>query len=96
MSQIYRHGQRCELISRSDTCNPFHHVRCQCTNEYEARTCTPQQTLAILSFLENPMWILFCSSRLRASESAKPWRSSGQTWIMVATVSTSVVSGSTG
>jgi integrase len=71
MSQVYSHGQRCELIPREMNCNPFHHVRCQCTSEYEARTVTTQQTFAILSFLElleATLTLLIAATGLRISE----------------------------
>jgi integrase len=71
MSQVYDHAQRCELIPRSETCNPFHLVRCQCSSEYEARTVTPLQAFEILSFLELPemtLTLLIAATGLRISE----------------------------
>jgi hypothetical protein len=71
MSQVYQHAQRCELIPRSTNCNPFHHVRCEGTSQYEARTLTPEQSFAILSLLELPeqtLALLIAATALRISE----------------------------
>ena len=71
MSQVYQHAQRCELIPRSTSCNPFHHVRCEGTSQYEARTVTLEQAFAILSLLELPektLTLLIAATGLRISE----------------------------
>ncbi len=71
MSHVYQNGQRYDLIPRKEGCNPFHLVRCQCSSDYEARTATPEQTLRILSLLEQPektLTLLIAATGLRISE----------------------------
>ncbi len=68
MLRIYKVGILHELVSK----NPVLHVETRCKTNYRAIIVTPQQTLAILNYLENPMHkilVLTCAATaLRASE----------------------------
>ncbi len=68
MLRIYKVGILHELVSK----NPVSHVETRCKTNYRAIIVTPQQTLAIVNDLENPLHkilVLTCAATaLRASE----------------------------
>jgi integrase len=72
MLQVYKHGQRLGLISRSDEANPVKFVRASAKTAYKALLITPAQAYAILRQLEEPartLAILSAATGLRISES---------------------------
>ena len=71
MSHIYTNGQKYGLIPRGQGVNPMELVTCESSSDYEAMTLTPEQTLAVLSYLEEPektLTLLIAVTALRISE----------------------------
>jgi integrase len=54
MGVIYHEAQRLKLIPRGNDANPFEFVRVEHESEYVARIVTPEQTVKILTLLEDP------------------------------------------
>jgi integrase len=71
MSMVYRHGQRYDLILRTQEANPLRFVRCKTTSGYEAMILTPEQAYAIVRNLREPertLTLLAAGTGLRISE----------------------------
>ena len=56
MQRVFKFGRK-EKFLPADF-NPFQDIDCAASSDYEAITCTPEQTLAILQQLEEPEFIL--------------------------------------
>jgi integrase len=56
MQGVFKYGRKEKLLA-SDF-DPFRDIDCEASSDYEAITCTPEQTLEILKQLEQPEFIL--------------------------------------
>lgn len=81
MSLVYAHAMRHELIPANRKLNPFRNakeeggVRCAVISDYEATVVSPEQTIAILQYLDTPetamewmMVLLHAATALRGEE----------------------------
>ena len=71
MSHVYTNGQKYGLIPREHGVNPMEFVTCGSSSNYEAMTLSPEQTLAVLSYLGEPektLTLLVAVTALRISE----------------------------
>jgi integrase len=56
MQGVFKFGRKEKLLSADF--DPFRDIDCEASSDYEAITCTPEQTLEILNELEDPEFIL--------------------------------------
>jgi len=56
MQGVFQYGRKEELLPADF--DPFKDIDCEATSDYEAITCTPEQTLLILNQLEQPEFML--------------------------------------
>jgi integrase len=56
MQGVFKFGRKKKFLPADF--DPFHDIDCEASSDYEAITCTPEQTLAILNQLEEPEFIL--------------------------------------
>ena len=56
MQGVFKFGRKKKFLP--EDFDPFQDIDCEASSDYEAITCTPEQTLAILNQLEEPEFIL--------------------------------------
>jgi hypothetical protein len=56
MQGVLKYGRKEEFLPADF--DPFRDIGCEASSDYEAITCTPEQTLAILNQLDEPEFIL--------------------------------------
>lgn len=56
MQGVFKFGRKEKLLPADY--DPFRDIDCEASSDYEAITCTPEQTLAILNQLEEPEFVL--------------------------------------
>ncbi len=69
MQGVFKFGRKEKLLPADY--DPFRDIDCEASSDYEAITCTPEQTLAILNQLEEPesvLTLLIASTGLSISE----------------------------
>jgi len=69
MQGVFKFGRKEKLLPAEY--DPFRDIDCEASSDYEAITCTPEQTLAILNQLEEPesvLTLLIASTGLSISE----------------------------
>jgi len=87
MSQVYRHGQRHQLIpaaldDKGRPTNPCRLARCKSTSAYEARVVEPEQMIAILAELDTPETLLeWTLALVHAATALRPEEAFGLKWM---------------
>jgi integrase len=56
MQGVFKFGRKKQFLPADF--DPFQEIDCEASSDYEAITCTPEQTLAILNQLDEPEFIL--------------------------------------